>query len=555
MNATEPTPPVPLARRPFKGRLALRLALGLCIGALLVFAAAGFWSLGVQRRHLTDLVHVGADRNADVILRSTRDAMLRNDPEGVRRIIDAIGAQSGIERIRIFDKSGRIQISTKAGEAGTLVDKAAEQCTVCHRADRPLERPDRTDRMRVYENAAGSRVLAVIVPIRNAPDCSTAACHAHAPDKRVLGVLDVQLSLGPVDEQVKASLLQMGGGILAAVAAMLLLAAVLVWRLVLKPVRRLERAVVEAGGGNLTVRAPIATDDEIGDLTRSWNDMVAQLERARSELEGWNRTLETRVEATAKELEAAHKSMLFVEKMASLGKLAAVVAHEINNPLAGIATYARLLRKQLGKRADGLPADVETERALELVETEAVRCGGIVRNLLAFSRASGTRFAEEELRPLLERCALLVRHQADLQSVELSLEVAPDLPKISCDGGQVQQFVLALATNAIEAMPSGGRLSIRARRDELADGVVLEVADNGAGIPAEALPHVFEPFFTTKEQGKGVGLGLAVVYGIVTRHHGKVEVDSRPGAGTTFTIRLPRRQPAEPRVEGTGAAS
>jgi signal transduction histidine kinase len=104
-------------------------------------------------------------------------------------------------------------------------------------------------------------------------------------------------------------------------------------------------------------------------------------------------------------------------------------------------------------------------------------------------------------------------------------------------------------------MPSGGRLSIRARRDELADGVVLEVADNGSGIPVEALPHVFEPFFTTKEQGKGVGLGLAVVYGIVTRHHGKVEVDSRPGAGTTFTIHLPRRQPAEPRVEGAGAAS
>jgi len=243
--------------------------------------------------------------------------------------------------------------------------------------------------------------------------------------------------------------------------------------------------------------------------------------------------------------------MAFVEKMASLGKLAAVVAHELNNPLAGIATYAKLLRRRLGA-APGAP-DVEVARALELVETEAVRCGGIVRNLLTFSRTAGSRFAAEDLKPYLDRCVMLLRHQADLQGIALSLEVSPDLPQVVCDGAQVQQAVLALATNAIEAMPRGGRLSISARWDPVAEEALLEVADDGCGIEEKDLPHVFEPFFTTKEQGKGVGLGLAVVYGIATRHHGRVEVRSRAGEGTRFTVSLPRRQPETPVALAQGA--
>jgi len=274
--------------------------------------------------------------------------------------------------------------------------------------------------------------------------------------------------------------------------------------------------------------------------------MVGDLQRARTDLERWSRTLETRVEDATRELEAAHRRMLLVEKMASLGKLSAVVAHEINNPLAGIATYARLLRRQAERRAaaGGPAADAETLRALELVESEAVRCGNIVRNLLTFARAPGSRFAAEDLGPILERCAALVRHQAELQDVVLRTETGPDLPKVECDASQVQQVVLALSMNALESMPKGGSLVLRAAKDPAEDGVLVEVADTGCGIPAEVLPHVFEPFFTTKQEGKGVGLGLAVVYGIVQRHGGRVDVESKVGAGTTFTVRLPRRRAA-----------
>jgi two-component system NtrC family sensor kinase len=231
-----------------------------------------------------------------------------------------------------------------------------------------------------------------------------------------------------------------------------------------------------------------------------------------------------------------------------------VVAHEINNPLAGIRTYARLLRRQFAGGAAAPPTPeqaAETDRILQMVDGEAGRCGDIVRNLLAFSRQAGARLAEEDLAPILERCRMLLRHQAEMLDVTLETQAAPDLPRVVCDAAQVQQAILALAMNALEATPKQGRVSIEAARDGA--GAKLVVADTGAGIPKEHLDRIFEPFFTTKEAGKGVGLGLAVVYGIVTRHHGRIDVRSEPGRGTTFTIHLPARQPEGGRA-GDGEA-
>jgi len=517
-------------RRPLKDRLTFRFGVGLCLGAAAILVVVAAWNLNLQRDHMTDFVRITGERAAETIRLSTRDAMLRNSPQELHSIVASLGAQADISHIRIFDREGRITVTTRPDELHTTIEPTAEQCVICHAADPPLA--GGASHVRTFQ-AGNERRLAITSPILNEPDCTT-ACHAHPPDQKVLGVLDVELSLAAVDTHLAASERQMAAGLLVTVLAVLLLAGFLVWLMVIRPVRGLTEATVRMGRGELA-QVPVSTTDEVGALGESWNRMVGELGRARAELQGWSRMLEDRVREKTHELEEAHKRMLVVEKMASLGKLAAVVAHEINNPLAGIATYARLVRKRVG-------GDGENGRALQLMEEEATRCGGIVRNLLLFSRNSGARFAKHDLGPLVERCLALVRHQADLQEVTLHGDVARGLPALECDSGQIQQLLVGLAMNAIEAMADGGSLAIRAARD--GEELVLTISDTGCGIPPEHLEHIFEPFYTTKEEGKGVGLGLAVAYGIVHRHHGRIDIASTPGSGTTFTIRLPLCQPS-----------
>jgi two-component system NtrC family sensor kinase len=466
--------------------------------------------------------------------------MLQDNPGEVKRIIDSVAAQQPVERIRVFDKQGRISTSSQGDEVGSYVDTDAEQCFACHQKDEPLDRLENVDRMRIFLGPTGERILGIIAPIRNEPECTNAACHAHDASQTVLGVLDVQLSLAVVDEDIAASERQMVIGLVTTALAILALVGLLAWRMVLRPVRRLTHAASLVAAGDLSSRVPVTSTDEIGELSDRWNTMVGELDRAQGELEDWGHTLERRVEEKTEELERAHQRMLLVEKMASLGKLAAVVAHEINNPLTGISTYARLLRRKLSNiETSAELGNGETEKVLKLIDDEAVRCGNIVRNLLLFSRTPGVRFSEEDLAPLLDRCVMLVKHRAELEDVEIRLEIAEGLPRISCDASQIQQMILALVMNALEATPAGGYVALTARSRIDGEGIVVEVADSGRGIPTEHLDKIFEPFFSTKEEVTQVGLGLSVVYGIVNRHDGHIDVQSAPGSGTTFTITLP----------------
>jgi two-component system NtrC family sensor kinase len=522
------------------------------MGATVILVAAGYWHLSSQRRQLTQIVQSQADGVVEVVRGATRESMLRNDSAELARIIDTLAAQEPIDRVRVFDKQGRITHSSAPAEIGHQVDATAEQCVSCHAEGGALREPARAERARIFSRPGEGRTLGLIAPIRNERACSTADCHAHDPSQTVLGVLDVQMPLAGVDAAVSASQRQLLVGLVGTVAAVVALAFLLAWLFVLRPVGALTAAAPLLAAGDFSARVPEGSRDELGDLARAWNRMAADLGDAHAELAEWGHRLEERVEEKTRELEATHQTLMRIEKMASLGKLAASVAHELNNPLAGIATYARLLRRRREEaEATGTPVTPgdDNARILKMVEEEALRCGDIVRNLLLFSRMPGALFAPAELGPIVERCLMLVHHQALLSGVELASDVVPGLPAVECDGAQIHQALLAMMINALEATPEGGRVSVAVAPG--APGKVrLSIADTGRGIPPEVIEHVFEPFFTTKPQGAGVGLGLAIVYGIVERHHGTIAVASKPGNGTEFTVELPVRQPAVPAGAG-----
>ena len=226
------------------------------------------------------------------------------------------------------------------------------------------------------------------------------------------------------------------------------------------------------------------------------------------------------------------------EKLAAVGRLAAGVVHEINNPLATIAACAEALeaRVEEGAFANTDAAD-DLNEYLGLIKSEAFRCKSITMDLLDFSRMRTVDRRPINIAETLESSANLLSHQKRGAGIEISVEVRESLQTVEADAGQIQQAVIALGTNAIDAMPKGGRLTLRAYNQ--ANSVVVEIADTGVGISTESLSKIFEPFFTTKEVGRGTGLGLAVCYGIVTDHGGRLSVRSSPGVGTSFTILLP----------------
>jgi len=231
--------------------------------------------------------------------------------------------------------------------------------------------------------------------------------------------------------------------------------------------------------------------------------------------------------------------ILHQDKMMSLGRLAASVVHEINNPLSGILNYSRLMSKILKKGPLEKDKSDKFKQYLELVETETERCAQIVSNLLAFSRKSPPAMGPVQIQELLQKCISLSQHKLELQNIALTTSFQPNLPAVQGDANQLQQCIINLIFNAIDAMSEGGTLHIKSHHDADKTHILIAISDTGAGIPENNLPHIFEPFFTTKQEGYGVGLGLSTVYGIIEHHNGQIDVKSRTGHGTTFFIRLP----------------
>jgi two-component system, NtrC family, sensor kinase len=512
----------------------------LLLGAMvLIFALVGYLNVRLHRKHLEQYTLLSAERISDVVKHGTTEYMLRNDREGLYRSIKMMASEPGMEKIRIFDQEGRISYTTDAAEQNHVVDKTAEACYACHAQSQPLAKVNRPDRFRIYRNASGTRVLGIINPIENQPSCSNAACHAHPAEQKILGVIDTNLSLAKADVQLAESSRKMMGYTACGLVLIAVLSWLVIWQVVGRPVKALHEGTEHLASGDLGYQIDVRSSDEIGELARSFNGMSRELETEHKENAAWTRTLEDRVDQKTRELKKAHEHALHTEKMASIGKMAAVLAHEINNPLSGILTYAKLLRKWTDRDDAGQSRRKDISEALDLIAVESRRCGDLVKNLLTFSRTTPMNLQPTEINKVIERSLKLVQHQFDLAGVHVELQLDPDLPLVQCDGAQIEQVLLALMMNAVDAMPQGGNVWCTTRHDREEHVVRTVVRDDGSGIPPEILPRIFEPFLTTKETGRGVGLGLAISQSILERHNGKIEVQSETGRGTTFTLTLP----------------
>jgi two-component system NtrC family sensor kinase len=510
--------------------LAAKLAICVIASTAAFFALFGYINLKAERAHSESLIEQAADRVTDIILRSTRYEMLHNDRDALVNIIQELGSEPGIQRVRIFNKDGRITLSTEAREVNTVVDKTAEACYGCHAQSAPLARLKRPDRSRTFTDQQGHRVLGVIRPIDNSPACSDAGCHVHPARQQVLGVIDANLSLATVDGQLSQHQANLAYFLAIAIVFGSLLAVLFIWVVIYRPVKELIAGTHRVAGGDLEYRLPVRSDDELGDLARSFNKMTG-------EVAGVQAKIEEEVRRKTAELERVYKTLLRTEKMASIGKLAATVAHEINNPLFGILTYARLTLRGILKHEFEGRDDLAGQ--LETIEHESKRCGDLVKNLLTFSRQTPSNREPNDLNTVVERAIVLVKHKLDMQSIELKQHLAEGLPPVECDANQIQQVILVLMVNASEAMPKGGTLEVATGFDGESDQGVVTVKDSGSGIPADVLPRIFDPFFTTKEDQNRTGLGLAVAHSIVEQHAGEISVRSTPGKGTEFRVALP----------------
>ena len=389
------------------------------------------------------------------------------------------------------------------------------------------------------------RHIIIIEPILNGKECF----HCHGSSRKVIGGMIVKTDVERALKMVTASRNRTIYTTILALLAIIIISYAMVNKFISRRLKRLTRGFQRVASGDMDFEIQARSSDELGDLARSFNTMTHELKEARDEITNWTLTLEDLVEERTAQLQRAQENAIQAEKMASMGRLAAIVAHEINNPLAGIRTYAKLMLKRSGELFTGDAA--KYSQYVETIESESARCGEIVRGLLQFARPTIPKISQHDINTLVQETLRLVQHQVDLLNIEVELDLAPETPVASCDDQKIKQALVALLLNACDAVQSDtGRIVIRTRLLAKKNKVELVIQDNGIGMDEETQSHMFEPFFTTKtvspEKATSLnsGLGVSVVYEIVKSHHGTIDVESELGKGTTITIGLPREPEA-----------
>ncbi|MBI4811072.1 MAG: cache domain-containing protein [Ignavibacteriales bacterium] len=345
----------------------------------------------------------------------------------------------------------------------------------------------------------------------------------------IIGILYVGILKKPFDDILRNTLITFLGIALGGIVLIIFIAVYLAKRISI-PLRKIEESAKRIAQGDYYQEVKVKAPREIEYLASSLNQMAKELDKEKKELEKWGATLEVKVQERTEEIRKIHAQLFRSEKLASLGKLAAGVAHEINNPLTGILTNSSLLLDDLDKN-DPRREDVD------VIVKETIRCREIVKRLLDFARQTKPQKQLININAIIENIILLIRNQTSFRNINIQKNLINDIPEIMADKDQIQQVFINIIINASEAMSKGGLLTIESKLSTNKETILISFADTGPGIPEEIKDKIFDPFVTTKEQG--TGLGLSISYGIIEQHGGEISMESKRGEGTTFIIQLP----------------
>lgn len=425
-------------------KISLKLILTVSVVTVAIISVYSYINLKAQSEDLLTQAELAANKLSETLKNSMHFSMMLNQPEQTHAIINASADEPCILEIRVFNKEGMIMYSSQENAIGSMVDKNAEACYVCHTANEPIEKLSIDQRIRKYKiHPDSSHILGIINPIYNEPSCWQADCHAHPESQTVLGVLDVKVCLKDVDNQIKRS---ENRSIVFAIGAIILLSliiAFIVRKWIEKPIIELVAATEQVGTGNLGYVIKDLGSDELGLLAKSFNNMTKKLAEARLQL-------------------------FQSDKMASMGRLAAGVAHEINNPLTAVLTYSSFLLKRVN--------DPALQEDLKVIVRETKRSREIVKSLLDFARQSVPKKSNANLNEIINNAIGVVDNQLSMKHIKLEKNLEENIPPFRIDSNQMQQVFINLLVNASDAVQEReGRISVSTRVVSLSPYGTLQI--------------------------------------------------------------------------------
>ena len=521
----------------------------LLITAVIVAAVFGFswFFIHHERTVVTEALLKRAKSLATNLAYNSQYGVLARDSKGLSKLASGIAMEEDIIYAMVIDKDGTIighSLSSGIGKRTRIpqnmtgvVDDA--QCARCHRQPKD-------DLIHVIMPVETVKHLMsredLLLPDDDVPDTPTAKATERSIRIENIGRAVVGVSLLNMEQMMaraKAVVALLG----LAIGCGAVLAVYVMTRAFVIPIQRLVQATEKIASGDLSHAVPVKGNDELTELARSFNSMVIDLRSYREEVENYSRTLEEKVCERTADLEEMNKTLrdtqaqlIQASKMAAMGQFGAGVAHELNQPLAGISGYTDLLLLKLDK-------DGSEYRYAKKIEDQCARMTKIVSNLRTFARQSKFEYSETDVNQPIDDALMLLGEQLRSHNIRLKRELISGLPKVLADANQLEQVFLNLISNAKDAMESkgGGTLTIMSRLGDTSNFVEVLVADSGTGMDGATMSDIFNPFFTTKDVGKGTGLGLSISLGIVEDHAGKIEVHSIKGDGTVFRISLPTK--------------